>query len=407
MLARTAMLAADFAAYPPQAKQLALTHLPALNLLPPIFAALLLRELIGYDQQFPAERTLMEAQLRLFAAAWSPGLKTSMDAFDALPLPPELKNRSPAQDPVEYVDRVTAHLWTAHAIEAFRAAGTAYGQQLALLDQAAASAAASPPLVVVLIGRGASARNTDLFRKLRPHGTLFTAVKSEDCFTHALAKLTSRAASAPRPYAHWYIDGDQPLAVGKEAALSTVSYAGTAALRNLLLEKVHTARVTGTVGPEDLRTMLARLTPEKLGVGGDAKDQVMRHFELRLLTEGSGTQVYSTSFVQWASREALRRARPETMLVRYAPRQAERSLNELLLATSGPGHLDPEGSLTDADMGAYYTWLNLQRLASAQASQFVAIFEEGTVAVAISPAMARQSVSTQPCTLKQILEWVA
>ena len=41
---------------------------------------------------------------------------------------------------------------------------------------------------------------------------------------------------------------------------------------------------------------------------------MLNRFQLSLLTEGSGTQVFSTTFVQWAAREALRRAQPLTLV---------------------------------------------------------------------------------------------
>ena len=95
----------------------------------------------------------------------------------------------------------------------------------------------------------------------------------------------------------------------------------------------------------------------------DAGDEVLNRFQVRLLTEGSGTQIFSTTFTQWAAREASRRgATTHTMLVRFAPRQRQRSMNELLSGHLGDEELDPAGSLIDADMGAYYTWLNQQRL---------------------------------------------
>src|SRR5579872_2720307 len=91
-------------------------------------------------------------------------------------------------------------------------------------------------------------------------------------------------------------------------------------------------------------------------------DEVLERFELKLLTEGSGTQIFSTVFAQWATREALRRAEPLTLLVRFAPRQRQRPMNELLSNAGATPELDPEGSLIDADMGAYYHWINQQRL---------------------------------------------
>ena len=49
-------------------------------------------------------------------------------------------------------------------------------------------------------------------------------------------------------------------------------------------------------------------------------------------------------------------------------------MNELLSGTA-QRDTDPAGSLVDADMGAWYTWINLQRLNGADQSAFVAWFE--------------------------------
>jgi hypothetical protein len=50
-----------------------------------------------------------------------------------------------------------------------------------------------------------------------------------------------------------------------------------------------------------------------------------------LLSEGSGVQFFSTTFVQWAAREVLRRAQPVTLFARFAPRVTERSMNASLM----------------------------------------------------------------------------
>ena len=104
-----------------------------------------------------------------------------------------------------------------------------------------------------------------------------------------------------------------------------------------------------------------------MGSGGDS---VLNRFQLSLLTEGSGTQVFATTFVQWAARETLRRAQPLTLFARFTPRQRENPMNELLAETQRRPELDPQGSLVDADMGAYYTWLNQQRLPGASRPPF-------------------------------------
>ena len=142
---------------------------------------------------------------------------------------------------------------------------------------------------------------------------------------------------------------------------------------------------------------------------------MLDRFQVKLLTEGSGTQIFSTTFAQWAARETLRRAQPLTLLVRFAPRQRQQPMNELLSGIRSDAELDPAGSLVDADMGSYYTYLNQQRLTGAEKSSFLVWFEGHNEAVAIGPAMPRgtaSSTSHRPQTtahlgeLSQAAVWV-
>jgi len=65
--------------------------------------------------------------------------------------------------------------------------------------------------------------------------------------------------------------------------------------------------------------------------------------------------------------------------------------------------LDPAGSLVDADMGAFYTWLNQQRLPGSQQSSFLVWFEGHQEALAISPALPRGTQSESPVDIKTLL----
>src|SRR6202012_4324143 len=128
-----------------------------------------------------------------------------------------------------------------------------------------------------------------------------------------------------------------------------VAYGVLEPVRAALLHNIQTELQRPGMGPEELRTHLAKLVPSDLGMD-QAGDQVLDRFEVRLLTEGSGTQIFSTTFAQWTAREALRRAQPLTMLVRFAPRQRQRPMNELLSSDHTNADLDLAGSLVDADM---------------------------------------------------------
>jgi len=116
--------------------------------------------------------------------------------------------------------------------------------------------------------------------------------------------------------------------------------------------------------PEALRTYLARLRPGDLGF--TSGDEGTGSFSAsRCLLKVSGTQnlQYHVSF-QWTTREALRRA-PATYLVgtlRTAPTPTTDERDVRRDPRRG-AELDPVGSLVDADMAAYYNWLN-QRAAA-------------------------------------------
>ncbi|MGH7745868.1 MAG: hypothetical protein ACREQ5_13975, partial [Candidatus Dormibacteria bacterium] len=134
---------------------------------------------------------------------------------------------------------------------------------------------------------------------------------------------------------------------------------------------------------------------------------VMNRFQVKLLTEGSGTQIFSTTFAQWAARESLRRSQPVTLLVRFAPRQRQKPMNEMLAGSKGKMELDPLGSLIDADMGAYYNWLNQQRLPGSEQSSFLAWFEDHGDALLIGPSTPRGTESSTPADLQNLLSWMS
>jgi hypothetical protein len=217
-----------------------------------------------------------------------------------------------------------------------------------------------------------------------------------------LEVVAERARKQPVAYGHWYIDGGRPAQC--DAALTRVSYQGLEPARRALLQKMNEQIERPGMGPETLRTLLAQMGPEEIGLG--KTDVVLDRFQLKLLTEASGTQVFSTTFAQWTAREALRRAQPLTLLVRFAPRQRQKTTMNELLAGINKEDVDPVGSLVDADMGAYYNWLNQQRLPGADASSFLVWFEGHSQAVVISPSTPRGTESVEPTDVRRLLSWV-
>jgi hypothetical protein len=386
----------QFEGYPPEARKVAVAHLTALQQLPLSFAPSLLREVIDYDYKFPVERASIDKELGNLSSLSPPQMQDWFRAFSQFSLSAKLEQYDWVNRPGQFVEQLSAHLWSTHQLDDFRRAAIAYG------DRLRAAAPSDPPserrLGVAIIGQGVASYDAPLFRNLRPHGTYFGNVKADGGLGLLLAGVAARAKGGNVPYGHWYIDG------GVEAQhspqLTCISYARLEPLRAALLKNVDAQIARPGMGPEELRTHLAKLAPADLGMdkGGDP---VLDRFTLKLFTEGSGTQIFSTTFAQWTAREALRRAQPLTMVVRFAPRQVQKSMNEMLSNTSSGG-VDLVGSLRDGEMGAYYQWINQQRLPGE--GSYLVWFEGHRDALVIGPAMPRGATSSSEKNLGELLE---
>ena len=388
----------NFTGYPPQAKKLVTQYIAALQRLPLSFLPSLLREAIEYDYKFPAERRALERELANLDSISDAQRKDWLGGFQGIQLSNALETLDWVNSPAQFVEQLSSHLWTTHQLDAFRTAAVAYANRLH--DAVPPEALAIPRLSIAVVGQGVASYDQPLFRKLRPHGAYYTRVAPESGLRILLEHVAARAKAHPQPYAHWYIDG------GEEAPhalqLTTISYGALAPARDAVLARMRGEIDKPGMGPETLRTRLAQLRPQDVGLVRST-DQVLDRFRIKMLTEGSGTQVFSTTFAQWTAREALRRAQPLTLLVRFAPRQRQRTMNELISLPSENAELDPVGSLIDGDMGAYYTWLNQQRLSGANQSSFLAWFEGHNQTIAIGPATPRNTVSSSPTTLADVL----
>ncbi|HEX4769454.1 MAG TPA: hypothetical protein VH351_01395 [Bryobacteraceae bacterium] len=393
------LTAERFNGYPLEARARAVQHLTMFRQLPLSFLPLLLRELIAYDWRFPAERKDLDRQLAFLREHSETEIQSLMAPFVKITVAPELAQMDWINQPVQFSERLTAHLWASHQIDAFREASVKYieivnaGKKDEPLPM--------PRLAMVLVGEKAQGTQYRLFRNLRAHGVHYTNVLPEGGAAVFFDALRARAAEHPAPFAHWYIDGGD-LAV-RDDSLACVSYRALRPVCDALIARMTKVMQPGGGGPELLRTQLAAMKPDDVGLSSGKGGPVLSRFELSLLTEGSGTQIYSTTFVQWAAREALRRAQPYTLVARFAPRRQEAPIGA---PDADKVPFDPEGSLVDADMGAYYTWLNQQRLPGAEQSRFIAWFEGHNEALAIGPSLQAGTENGKPTALRDILAQV-
>jgi hypothetical protein len=390
-----------FNGYSPEARKLVVNYVSTLQSLPLAFVPNLLREAIDYDFKFPAERRALEMELANLRSLPAAQQKEWFQGFEQIALSSDLEQMDWVNSPAQFVERLSAHLWATHQLDAFRKAATEYA------DRLHAAAPPDPPPVprlgIAVIGQGVSAYGKPVLSKLRPHGSYFSNIRPEGGLKMLLEAAADRAKKTPINYGHWYVDGAEEEA--HSPALTCISYRALEPVRAELLRKMRAEIEKPGMGPEALRTLLAQMSPVELGLGKSV-DTVLDRFQVKILTEGSGTQIFSTTFAQWTAREALRRAQPCTLLVRFAPRQRQKPMNELLSDKQDAAELDPLGSLVDAEFGAYYNWINQQRLPGSEQSSFLAWFENHGNAVAIGPAMPQGTESNKATDLRELISWM-
>jgi hypothetical protein len=373
-------------------------HLDLLRDLPVVLAAIFLRAVIDFDVRFPRERAAIESRFAFLEALPTSERRGLTKGFYDLSLPPELVSEDWVRFPQTFEEDLNAHLWASHQLDTFRAIATNFA---AAMDRA--SQAKQPDIPrwgVVVLGTELRYEGYALFRKLRPHGVFFPQVDAQGGMATILDELASRASGTKISYGHWYIDGGTPQP-HRSDELCHFSWEGSSALRSEVLKKAQTIIESGSGGPEMLRSVMATWRPETgSAITGDV---LVDRLVLDIYGEGSGTQIFSTTFVQWAAREILRRAEPASIVARFGLRQKERTLNEMI--STGPSEVsfDVAGSLVDADFGAYTTWINLNRLAGSEHTKFIAFSEAHGQAVAIGPGRPRGTEAPDRIAVSQLL----
>lgn len=388
----------SFAEYPPLARKFAIEHLPLLQALPLAVCPSFLKEIRTLDTSFPAEQAMLRWQCEALAALAPVRLQALTAPLAALRMSATLEKADWVHAPAEFIAALTAYLWSSGQLDAFRS-----GTQ-SLFAAIPTRQDNTQRLVAVVFGRDLEAPAGEVLRKLRKHGTRLTALQGEDTLAELGALWKERLHVNDPPYAHWYVDGAEgvPALSFASSAVTVLTYAGVGPLRQRVLQRMERTLAAGNSGPEQMRDRLAATTPEDVGGATVTKDPILQRFFTELFTESSGPQIFSTSFVQWSGREIARRVQPTTLIVRYTARQRNHDMNQLLtdLATLQP---DPQGSFRDAEMGAYYHWLEMNRITAPGRLTFIALRENSPQAVVISARAPAGSDCTTPMSLSEAL----
>ena len=158
-----------FKDYPPEARQIATSHIELLRKLPTAFTPLLLQQIQAYDWRFPAERRDIDQQLAFLQSLSDVQRRQLLSGFERLELPARLANANWASSPGEFSEQLSGYLWSSNQIGTFHEASANYLKNLA----AAASnqPLAAPRLGIAVIGKGVEHNTYPLFRRFRPSGS--------------------------------------------------------------------------------------------------------------------------------------------------------------------------------------------------------------------------------------------
>jgi len=147
------------------------------------------------------------------------------------------------------------------------------------------------------------------------------------------------------------------------------SYQGLDSYRKRLMKEVQSVVDAREIaGP---RQLSARLKEMKIlaSEGEAARDSILAEFARAILLSGNGTLLINNTFVEWATVQAVRRARPGLAVVSFGIRNKVKPFSSLLIyadqdATNPiPSQMDTLGTYVDLEIFYQYIWQEFEKYA--------------------------------------------
>jgi hypothetical protein len=321
-----------------------------------------------WETLFPAERSYLDRLSRYLEKALAP-------MFDPLRAIEKKMGVNPANWPrgrftleqVDFLNR-NAHYqeWRSEIARLF--------SQIDPILESEVVAKGRPRVVVVLSPSELPVGPDRLWTRLAGQGRRVPVAVPDDP-SHYLGILLTGEPDASRgrcvadignergSYASWTIEtGEAVGATCRDPRTVRLSYTQLSAYRRRLMTDVQKVVEDPAVkGPRQLSARLKSLKvqPAESRLSGDS---VLSEFVRNTLLAGNGTLLINNTFVEWASVQALRRARPDVLLVGFGIRNKVKPFSSLLLfhdqdqATAIPTQADMLGSYVDLEVFYRYLW---------------------------------------------------
>jgi hypothetical protein len=336
--------------------------------LPVTFSSYLNEQLRGWDTLFPAERSYLERLSRYLEKAPA-SMFEGLEAIEKkMGVTPEKWPRGRfTLEQVDFLNRNPHYQeWRAEIARLF--------SRIDPVLEAEVTARGRPRVVIVISPAELPVGPDRMWTRLAGAGgrVPLTVPDELDHFLPLLLSghvdpsqgrfLGTLAAERP-PYAVWAIETGESLgALCRESRAVHLSYARLDAYRHRLMAEVQKIVEDPAVkGPrqlsERLKTLKVRPAESEL-----AADGLLSEFVRTTLLAGNGTLLINNTFVEWASVQALRRARPDVLLVGFGIRNKVKPFSSLLIfhdqdkATAIPSQADMLGSWVDLEIFYQYIW---------------------------------------------------
>lgn len=171
--------------------------------------------------------------------------------------------------------------------------------------------------------------------------------------------LSNLCSSVRGRHSSWTIETGESLHSLNSGGTS-VSYEKLLPYRQRLMSEIRKINDQGNIrGPRELGSKLKTLQPQ----GSEySTDQVMGEFIRSTLLAGNGTLLFNNTFVEWATVQALRRARPSCLIASFGIRNKVKPFSSLLIfddqeqSTAIPTQADMLGSYVDLEVFYQYIW---------------------------------------------------
>jgi hypothetical protein len=352
-----------------------------LERLPVSFASFCLDQLKDWDLLFPAERSYHE---RLFGLLDGSSPEAVDRLFASLR---EIEKRMGVNEKsfpkgqftlaqVDFLNR------NPHYSEWRGAVAAAFAQLDPLLD-AEVVKSGHARLVIVVAPAQLPVDASRMWTRLAGRGKRIALDVPDEVESFLPLLLTGAAAAERAPsiadlyaagpkggaYTSWVVEAGSAISkLGRNSGGAVrYSYEALDTYRKRLMREVQAVVEAQEVpGP---RQLSAKLKQMKILVseGAAARDPILGEFARAILLTGNGTLLINNTFVEWATVQAVRRARPSVAVVGFGIRNKVKPFSSLLIyadqdaANPIPSQMDTLGSYVDIEVLQQYVWQEFEK----------------------------------------------